>query len=142
MPVQNEKDFPHADLTGKIIKCCMEAHSFLGPGFPEATYHKAVLKELCWAILESASEREVTVIYKDGSALDVFRPNVIVSATGVVEFKALSALNDDHISQVLSYLKATNLQIGLLFNFGEQHLRFRRLINKYYDASKSPNLSR
>ncbi len=140
MSVHNEKDYPHADLTGKIIKCCMEAHSFLGPGFPEATYHKAVLKELRWANLEFASEREITVIYKDGDVLDVFRPDAIVADTVIVEFKALSALNDDHISQVLSYLKAANLQIGLLFNFGEQHLRFRRLINKYYDSTKSPNL--
>ncbi len=55
-------DYPHADLTGKIIKCCMEAHGFLGPGLPESAYDKAVLKEMGWAHLPFQSEREVPVV--------------------------------------------------------------------------------
>lgn len=90
--------YPHAELTGKIIKCCMEAHNFLGPGLPEITYHK------------------------------------------IVEFKALAGLTDDHISQVLTYLKVTNVQIGLLINFGEQKLVMRRLINKHFDPTLPANL--
>jgi GxxExxY protein len=132
--------YPHAELTGKIIKCCMEAHNFLGPGLPEITYHKAVLKELAWAAVPFQSEREVAVHYKDGEVLDVFRPDVIVEGKVIVEFKALAGLTDDHISQVLTYLKVTNVQIGLLINFGEQKLVMRRLINKHFDPTLPANL--
>ena len=134
-------DYPHVDLTGKIIKCCMEAHNFLGPGLPEITYHKAVLKEMAWAGGPFQSEREVAVRYKDGEALGVFRPDVIAASKVIVEFKALAGLTDDHISQVLTYLKITNLQIGLLINFGEQKLAMRRLINKHFDPTLPANLT-
>jgi GxxExxY protein len=133
--------YSHSELTGRIIKCGMEAHSFLGPGLPEAAYHKALLKELAWDSLPFVSEREVAVLYKDGDVLDTFRPDVIVTGTVVVELKALSALTDEHVAQTLTYLKATNLQIGLLINFGEPSLKFRRLINRYYDPTKPANLS-
>ena len=132
--------YPLAELTGRIIKCCMEAHSFLGPGLPESTYHKATLKEMRWANLPFISEREVQIVYKDGEVLDVFRPDVIADRKVVVEYKALDRLTDDHVSQLLTYLKITNLQIGLLINFGERKLQFNRYINKYFDPTKPANL--
>lgn len=135
-----KEEYPLSELTGRIIKCCLNVHNFLGPGFPEAIYHQALLKELTWEKLHSVSEQETGVRYKDGSVLGTFRPDIVVEGKVIVELKALTGLTDEHISQVLNYLKATNLQIGLLINFGERSLAVKRLRNKYYDPSRRPYL--
>jgi len=137
MPIVKE-EYPLSELTGRIIKCCLNVHNFLGPGFPEAIYHQALVKELAWEKLRFVSEQETVVRYRDGSILGTFRPDIVVEEKVIVELKALSSLTDEHISQVLNYLKALNLQIGLLINFGERSLMIKRLRNKYYDPSCNP----
>jgi GxxExxY protein len=91
-----------------------------------------------WANLPFISEREVKIIYKDGDVLDFFRPDVIVDQKVVVEYKAVDQLTESHVSQILTYLKISNLQIGLLINFGERKLQFKRFINKYFDRASLP----
>jgi GxxExxY protein len=123
------EEYKYADLTGKIIGCAMQVHSFLGLGFPEVIYQRALALELATAGLNFAQEIEIPVYYKDfAEPIGKRKVDFLVEGTIIVELKALSELNDLHICQVLNYLNAYKLEVGLLLNFGEKSLKFKRLV--------------
>ena len=109
-------DLERKELTGKIIACGIEVHKQLGPGFLESIYHAALLLELKRQGLQAESQKEVRMYYL-GHEIGVHRLDVIVNDEIVVELKTVSEFNDVHLAQVLSYLKATGLKVGLLLNF-------------------------
>jgi GxxExxY protein len=128
--------YPHSDLTGRIIKACQTVHRYFGPGLPEAVYHRALGIELGLGGLSHSLEPELGVVYREGTLVGKFIPDIVVENKVLVEIKALSALTDEHVAQVLTYLKVTNLQVGLLVNFGEKSLAVRRLINAHHDPTR------
>jgi GxxExxY protein len=106
----------------------MKVHSFLGNGFPEVIYQRSLEIELQKANLDFDREMRQDVYYnnvKVGSRIVDF----LVDSKILVEIKAVSEINDQHYSQILNYLKAYKLEIGLLINFGAKSLQFKRLIN-------------
>jgi len=105
----------------------MEVHRHLGPGFLESIYKHALLHELELRNLSTKTEFEVHITYKD-RPIGKHRLDIIVEETVVVELKAVSAFNEVHMAQALSYLRATNLELALIFNFGEPSLVWKRLI--------------
>ena len=105
----------------------MEVHSLLGPGFLESIYKHALLHELRLRGLETKTEVEVHIFYKDHH-IGKHRLDLLVGDTVIVEIKGVSAINDVHIAQALSYLKATNLELALILNFGGSSLSWKRLI--------------
>jgi len=117
----------HGDLTYAIIGCCQRVHSALGPGFPESVYHKALCHELMLAKMPFESEKAFEVHYRE-ACCGLFRVDLVVDERVVVEIKALNRLNGDHMSQVLSYLKASGLHVGLLVNFGQRSLETKRVV--------------
>ncbi len=117
----------HEDLTFRIIGCAQRVHAALGPGFPEAVYHRAMSLELVRTRIPFESEKAYEVTYR-GSLCGEFRADLVVEAAVVVELKALAGLNGDHVAQVLAYLKASGLKVGLLFNFGRKSLETKRLV--------------
>jgi GxxExxY protein len=119
-------DGKYSDLTYKIIGCAQRVHSELGPGFPESVYHRAMLYEIASANIQFETEHTVAVEYM-GNPCGDFRLDLIISNKIVVELKALASLTDVHMAQVLSYLKATRLSVGLLFNFGTESLQTKRI---------------
>ncbi|MCA1553270.1 MAG: GxxExxY protein [Chloroflexi bacterium] len=120
-------EYPHSELTGKIIACAQEVHRTLGPGFEEIFYQRALYKELLAAGLDSEREVWITIHYK-GEKLGRKRVDFVIEIC-MVETKAKSALEPvDHV-QTLSYLKASGCEIGLLINFGASKLEVQRLIN-------------
>jgi GxxExxY protein len=119
----------HSELTGKIIGCAMQVHSFLGNGFQEVIYQKALALELTKAGLRFERELLVEIFYKDYvEPIGIRRVDFLVEGLVLVELKALSALDDVHINQVLNYLRVYKIEIGLLMNFGENRLNVKRLI--------------
>jgi len=120
-------EYPHSELTSRIIAAAQEVHRTLGPGFEEVFYQRALSKELQAANLEHEREVWMTVYYK-GEKLGRKRVDFVVEAC-MVETKAKSALEDAHYVQTLSYLKASGYEVGLLINFGGARLEVRRLIN-------------
>jgi GxxExxY protein len=120
-------EYPHSELTGRIIACAQEVHRVLGPGFEEIFYQRALEKELRAAGLECEREVWITVHYK-GEKLGRKRVDLIVDIC-MVEIKAMKALEPVHHVQTLSYLKASGCEIGLLINFGAARLEVQRLIN-------------
>jgi GxxExxY protein len=120
-------EYPHSELTARIIAAAQEVHRTLGPGFEEVFYQRALSKELQAAGLEHEREVWIPVYYK-GEKLGRKRVDFVVEAC-MVETKARSALEDVHYVQTLSYLKASGYEVGLLVNFGGAKLEVRRLIN-------------
>lgn len=122
----------YEELTGRIIKCAMNVHSTLGNGFQEVIYQRALEIELQLEGLEYQREMEMPIFYK-GIQIGTRRVDFFVENLIMVELKAIINLEDVHLSQALNYLEAYNMEIGLLINFGNTSLQFKRLHNKKYN---------
>ena len=119
----------HKDITEKIIGAAFEVHKFLGNGFQEVIYQRALAIEIQKAGLEFAREIEQDIFYKDfPKPIGTRRADFVVAGKVLVELKAITTLEDVHEAQLLNYLKAYRLEVGLLINFGEKSLNFKRLI--------------
>jgi GxxExxY protein len=119
-----EKDL----LTEKIIGCCFEVHNDLGPGFNEKAYQKALALLFEKNGLTFETEKSFIINYL-GRIVGEFRVDFLVEAKVVLEIKAVSGdLQAVFGYQVLSYLKASGLHIGLLVNFGEKSCEVKRFI--------------
>ena len=117
------------DITQKIIGAAFEVHKFLGNGFQEVIYQRALALEIRTVGLEFAREVEQNIFYKElPEPIGTRRADFVVEGKVLVELKAISALEDVHESQILNYLKAYRLEIGLLLNFGAKSLEIKRRI--------------
>lgn len=120
--------YDYSAITGKIIGCAMEVHRFLGNGFQEVIYQRALAIEMRRQGLSFAREFEMTVFYKD-EYIGKRRVDFLVEDAVSVELKAKSELDDVHLNQAINYLEVYHIQTGLLINFGAKSLQFKRLIN-------------
>lgn len=116
----------YEELTHKIIGVCMEVCNELGHGFSEGVYHKSLIIALQDAGIAAKSEVRFDVRFR-GNVVGHFVADLIVEDRVVVELKALERLASEHQAQVINYLKATGLVVGLLVNFGAPKLQFKRL---------------
>lgn len=126
-----KKEYKYSDLTEKIIGCAMTVHKTLGNGFQEVIYQRALEIEMTLAGLNFNREFEMPIYYR-GRHIGTRRVDFLVEDVISVELKALTKLEDVHFAQAINYLEAYNLEIGLLINFGETSLVFKRLTNKKY----------
>jgi len=112
----------------QIIGAAMEVHRELGPGFLEPVYQEALAIEFLQRSLPFEREKLLNIFYK-GSKLDkTYSADFLCFDKIIVELKALTDLTSIHESQLINYLKATNLQVGVLINFGAKSLEYKRLI--------------
>ena len=119
----------HASITEKIIGAAFEVHEFLGNGFQEVIYQRALAWELTQHGLEFAREIEQDIFYKQLiEPIGTRRADFVVEGKVLVELKALKTLEDVHLAQVLNYLKAYRLEVALLINFGSKSMEFKRLV--------------
>lgn len=118
----------HQDLTEKIIGIAMEVHRTLGPGFLEAVYEEAFVYELEKTGLKCERQREFQIRYKEITLRKKLRCDLVIEDKIIIENKAASEISPVDEVQLVSYLKASGLQIGLLFNFGNKSLEFKRRI--------------
>lgn len=119
----------YRNITEKIIGAAFEVHKFLGNGFQEVIYQRALAYEMHNAGLEFKREIEQEIFYKElRDPIGTRRADFVVEGKILVELKAKIKLEDVHLAQALSYLKAYHLDIGLLINFGSKSLTFKRLI--------------
>lgn len=130
--------YKHSELTGKIIGCAMKVHSTLGNGFQEVIYQRALAIEMEKQGLAFARELEMAIFY-DGIAIGARRVDFFVEEKIMVELKALTKLEDVHLSQALNYLEAYKIETGLLVNFGSKSLEFKRVTNEHKLAKQSIN---
>ena len=119
--------YPLSELTGKIIGCAMEVHRILGNGFQEVIYQRALAKEMSLQGLAFSREHEMQIFYK-GDEIGTRRVDFFVEGKVMVELKAVVQLEDVHLAQAINYLEAYGLDIGLLINFGNTSLQFKRVM--------------
>ena len=119
----------HSEITEKIIGCSYEVHKFLGNGFQEVIYQRALAIELNKSGLDYEREVEQAIYYKDHfEEIGTRRADFVVAGKVLVELKAVIQLDDVHMAQVLNYLKAYRFEVGLLINFGSKSLTFKRVV--------------
>ncbi len=119
----------HGDITEKILGASFEVHKFLGNGFQEIIYQRALAWELSQKGLKFAREIEQEIYYKDlPEPIGKRRADFVVEGSVLVELKAVIELEDVHYAQILNYLKAYKLKVGLLINFGSKSLTFKRFV--------------
>jgi GxxExxY protein len=115
------------NLTASIIGAAFEVSNTLGHGFLETIYRKAMVHELSIKDLSVREEVPFDVTYKEAT-LGRYYCDLLVENTVIVELKAIDGLNSSHVGQLLNYLKASGLCIGLLFNFGRPRLEYKRVL--------------
>lgn len=125
--------FKHQELTERIIGVFFSVYNELGPGFLESVYEQAMQIALMEARLCSERQRPLHVNFR-GHVIGEFRADLVVESAVIVELKAARVICAEHEAQVLNYLRATELEVGLLMNFGAKP-EFRRLA--YANARKS-----
>ena len=123
------KELLHKDITEKIIGASFEVHKFLGNGFQEVIYQRALAFEMDNSGLNFDREIEQHIYYKElPNPIGTRRADFVVEGKVLVEIKAVTELHDVHWAQILNYLKAYKLEVGLLINFGAPGLTFKRFI--------------
>lgn len=118
----------YQDLTKAIIGAAMEVHSALGHGYLEAVYQEALEIELAERGIPFVAQQELDVVYKGKTLKHHYKPDLMVDGKVIVEIKAISALTDADIAQAINYLKATGYKVGLVINFAEKSLQWKRLV--------------
>ena len=122
------EDYKHSELTGKIIGCAMKVHRVIGPGFPEIIYMRCLLIELKNSGLSCEAEIEKDIYY-EGIKVGSRRLDLLVNNTVIVELKAVTEVEPIFYNQIINYLKIFKIEVGLLINFGNISLQYRRFAN-------------
>lgn len=123
-----KETYKYSKLTGSVIGCAMKVHTDLGCGFPEVIYQRSLAVELKEQSISFVREVSIPLFYKSVE-VGKRRADFIVEKKVLVELKAVSELDGAHSNQILNYLKAYKMEVGLLINFGEGSLIFKRFIN-------------
>ena len=122
----------HQELTGQIIAACFKVHNELGCGFHEKVYQEALAIVLKEEGITFEREKHLPITFH-GHVLECsYIADFVINNSVIVELKAISEMAPTHEAQVINYLKATGLQIGLLVNFGKRDLQVKRLAANIY----------
>ena len=119
----------HKDLTAKIIECAFKVHNTLGFGFLESVYQNALLIELEKNGLQAGKEVPIKVFYSEKIVGD-YVADIIVENKVIIELKSVKDLHPAHEAQLVNYLKATGLEVGLLINFAESVKVKRKVLDR------------
>ncbi len=112
-------EYLHKDLTNNVIKAFYNVYNNLGYGFLETVYENSMIIELQKMGLHCKKQQSIKVYYQGIEVGDYFA-DIIVNDLLIIELKAASSIIQEHEFQLINYLKATNIEIGLLLNFGEK----------------------
>ncbi len=126
-PLPLEGKYPHQGLTHQIIGAAYRVYREMGAGFLEKVYETALVHELRASGVEAVAQTEIEVRYK-GHPVGLFYADVLVDGKVVCEIKAAESLLPAHEAQLLNYLKATGIKVGLLINFGPKRVEVKRLV--------------
>ncbi len=120
MPLQ------HESITEHILAACFAVRNELGAGFLETVYHNAMMIALTEKGLKAIKGYPLSVYYHE-QVVGEFYADILVEGTVILELKAVTALTNVHKAQVINYLKATGIEVGMLVNFGANRLEYVRL---------------
>ena len=129
-----EEEYKYQDLTHKIIGAAMEVHRYLGNGFQEVVYQRALAIEFNLRNIVFEREKEMPLKYK-GCDIGTRRVDFFVEEKIMLEMKAVIQLEDVHLAQAINYLEAYSMEVGLLINFGSPSLQFKRVMKPSHQPS-------
>ena len=115
----------------RIIGSCMRVHQALGYGFLESVYQEALEKQFVIDGIPFEREKRINVYFNNEKLDKYFKADFLCYGKIIVELKAASFIHQDNINQTKNYLKSTKMRLGLLVNFGEKSLNYKRVINSY-----------
>ncbi len=116
-----------SEITSKVIKCAYNVHDVLGNGFQELIYQRALMRELIKNGIIFEREKEMDIWYL-GEKIGERRVDFLIDTDIMLELKAVTNLEDVHVAQLVNYIEAYKVKIGLLINFGSKKLQMRRFI--------------
>ena len=119
----------HEEITKTVIGCAFEVINELGAGFLESVYEKALLLALRQKGLSAIAQHPVKVLFR-GECVGDFYADIFVEDNVIVELKAVKAIAPEHQAQTINYLNATGIEVGLLINFGNPKLEYKRFTRK------------
>jgi GxxExxY protein len=122
-----EANLIHADLSREVIGAAMEVSNRIGPGLREKAYERALCLELETRQISYSQQRRFDVLY-NGHIIDTLVPDLLVADLIIVDLKVVSAFDESHEAQMLTYLQITNLQLALLLNFKHRKLGWKRIV--------------
>ena len=125
----------HSDVTEKIIQAFFKVYNVLGYGFSEKVYQNSLAIELAKLGLQVEQQKQIEVYY-DGHVVGEYFADMVINGCVIIELKAVRQLLDEHEAQLLNYLKATPIEVGLVLNFGPK-AEFKR---KVYDNARKGSL--
>jgi GxxExxY protein len=137
--MREEKSLPHAEVTRKIIQSCLEVMKELGAGFLENVYKNALYIVMKQKGMNVLVEQKYEVTFREHK-IGKYIADLVVENLVIVELKCSTALPPEYQAQVINYLKASGLPVGLLVNFGNQKLEYKRLHhpNNFSDLMSLP----
>jgi GxxExxY protein len=115
------------DLSFQVLAAVFEVHNTLGPGFLEAVYEKALLEELQLRGFLVESQKEIRITYK-GTDVGAYYPDIVVENQIILELKTVEKISGLHEAQLLHYLKATGMKLGMVINFAAERVQYKRLV--------------
>lgn len=120
------------ELSEKIIACALKVHSALGPGLLESAYEECLFYEIAKLNLKVEKQKALPLVYEEVKLEVGYRIDLLVENKLIVEVKAVEALSDIHLAQILTYLKLSDCRLGLLINFNVTLLKYgiKRVANK------------
>ncbi|MBI3771611.1 MAG: GxxExxY protein [Gammaproteobacteria bacterium] len=122
-------------LSEQVIGCAFEVSNRLGAGFLEAVYENALCHELTYKGVPFVRQKPLEVRYR-GKIVGNYVADIVVGNRLLLELKALSKLSPEHDAQVMNYLNASGLKVGLLLNFGTPKLGIRRIVWEYNECER------
>ncbi len=127
MDEQDKQDrvLQHEGITKAVIGCAFEVINELGAGFLESVYEKALVLALRQKGISVVCQHPIQVLFRNENVGD-FYADLLVEAKVIVELKAVKTLLPEHQAQIINYLNATGIEVGLLINFGNPKLEYRR----------------
>lgn len=136
LTLMNTDNFKYKEITEIILKSFYEVYNELGDGFLESVYENALYILLSQHGLSVEKQKDISVFFRD-ILVGNFKADIIVNEKVIVELKAVRAIDPAHVAQLINYLKATNIEVGLLLNFGRKP-EFKRFV---YDNKRKNLLS-
>jgi GxxExxY protein len=124
-------EYKHSDLTGEIINAFYQVYNTLGYGFLEKVYENALVYELRKRGYEVLQQMPVKVFY-DEVVVGEYYADLVINDVVILELKSVETINDAHSAQLINYLKATGMEVGLILNFGPNP----QITRKIYDEAK------
>ena len=128
MNIDNKKGLPNKELTYAVIGVAMDVYNALEYGFLEKVYENAMKVGLLERKIRAEFQKPIKIYYHNQIIGD-YIADIIIDDELIIELKAVECLVDIHRAQVINYLKATNIRLALLINFGKEKLEYERIIN-------------